>query len=88
MFVDNYSKLTVILKLSFKTMMPFFITERIISPEENNATVEDFLKKIAICLKDGCTKHFYAMLKIMKEHGNSPDEELAIAMEKSLSLKL
>ena len=68
-------------------MTPFFITERIISPEESNTTVEDFLKKISICLRDGNTKHFYAMLKIMKEHGNFADEELAIAMEKNLSLK-
>ena len=86
-FVDNYSKLTAILKLSFKNMMPHFITERIISPEENSAKVEDLLEKIAIYLKDGCTKHFYTMLKIMKEYGNSSDEELAIAMEKNLSLK-
>lgn len=68
-------------------MTPVFITERIISPEESNFTVEDFLKKIAMYLKDGCTEHFYAMLKIMKEHGNSPDEELAVSMEKNLSLK-
>ena len=87
MFIDNYSKLTTILKLSFKNMIPHFIEERIISPEERSIKVEEFLERIATCLKTGRTEHFYALLRIMKHYGNSSDEELANAMEENLSLK-
>ena len=85
-FLDNYSKLTDILKLSFKNMIPHFITERMISIEEKSIQVEDFLTKVATRLKDGDTEHFYALLKIMKHRGISSDEELAVAMEEKLSL--
>ena len=85
-FLDNYSKLTDILKLSFKDFIPRFITERMIGIEEESIGVKDFLKKIAACLKDGHTEHFYALLEIMKHHGKSSDEELAVAMEEKLSL--
>ena len=67
-------------------MIPDFITERIISLDEKSIEVEDFLEKIATCLKDGRTEHFYALLKIMKDYGNSSDEELAVAMEQKLSI--
>ena len=86
-FIDNYSKLTRILGLSFKNMIPDFITERIISfDEKKSIKVEDFLERIEIYLKDGHTKHFYTLLKIMKDHGKSSDEELAVAMEEKLSI--
>ena len=86
--IDNYSSLTIFLKLSFKDLVPHFISERIISLEEASIEVKDFLEKIATCLKDGHTDHFYALLKIMKYHGKSSDEEeLAVCMEEKLSLK-
>ena len=83
--IDNYSKLTTLLKLSLKKLIPHFITEKIINPEENSIKVEDLLDKIRTQLKNGYTERFYAMLKIMKNCGLSSDEELAKDMEKSLS---
>ena len=71
-------------------MVPYFITERVINPEEliegNSIRVENFLAKIATQLKDGHNGHLYSLLKIMKHYGKSPDEELALDMEKKLSL--
>ena len=68
-------------------MIPYFISEQIISLDEKSIEVEDFLsEKIATCLKDGHTEHFYTLLKIMKSRGNSSDEELAVAMEEKLSI--
>ena len=83
-FVDNFSKLSTILKLSFRTLAPFFVTEQLLSPTEVDVEAEHFLKNIAISLKSGTTTKFYTMLNIMKQHGNLPDEELAIAMENAL----
>ena len=71
-------------------MVPYFITERVINPEEliegKPIQVENFLAKIATNLKDGDNGHLYSLLKIMKYFGKSPDEELALDMEKKLSL--
>ena len=87
-FIDNYSKLTTVLKLSFKNLVPYFISKRIIDfDQKSKITTEDLLEKIMKHLKDGDTNHFYALLDIMKVHGNVADEELANAMEESLSLK-
>ena len=87
-FIVNYSKLTAILRLSFKNMIPHFISKRIIDfDEKSKITAEDLLDKIMTHLKDGDTNPFYTMLNIMKVHGNASDEELATAVEKSLSLK-
>ena len=86
-FIDNYSKLTTILKLSFNNMIPHFVTERIISPDERSIKVEDFLGKITTCLEGGRTENFHALLRIMKHYGNWSDEELASAMVENLSLK-
>ena len=85
--IDNYSSLTTILELNFKTVIHHFITERIISLEEKSIEVDDFLEKIATCSKNGHTDHFYALLKIMKRHGKLSGEELAVRMEEKLSLK-
>ena len=87
MLIDNYSSLTTILELNFKTVIPHFITEQIISPEEKFIEVDDFLEKIVTCLKNGHTDHFDVLLKIMKRHGNLSAEELAVRMEEQLSLK-
>lgn len=85
--IDEYSKLTAVLKPSFKNMIPHFISKRIINfDEKSTITVEDLLDKVMNCLKHGDTKHFYAMLDIMKNHGNFSVEELANDMEKRLSL--
>ena len=90
MFIDNYSKFRDVLKPGFENMVPYFITERVINPEEliegNSIRVENFLAKIATQLKDGHNGHLYSLLKIMKHYGKSPDEELALDMEKKLSL--
>jgi len=71
----------------FENMLPYFIPERIINPEEliedKPIRVESFLAKIAKHLKDG---HLYSLLKIMKCYGKLPDKELAYDMEKKLSL--
>ena len=86
-FIDYYSKLRDILKPGFKNMVPYFITERVINPEEcKSIQVEDVLAKIATHLKDGDNGHLYSLLKIMKHYGKLPDEELALEMEKKLSL--
>ena len=69
-------------------MVPHFISKRIIDfDEKSKITTEDLLDKIMTHLKDGDTNHFYALLDIMKVHGNVTDEELANAMEENLSLK-
>ena len=87
-FINNYSKIVAVLKLSFKNMIPHFISKRIIDfDEKSNVTAEDFLDKIMAHLKVGDTNPFYTMLSIMKVHGNASDEELAAAMEETLSLK-
>ena len=85
-FIDNYLNLTHILGPGFKNMIPYFIKERIISPDEDSIEVKDFLRKISTYLKDGHTEHFYMLLKIMKNCGKSSVEELAVAMEKQLSI--
>ena len=86
--IKNFSKLKTILGLSFKNMIPQFISEQIIDfDEQSEITVDDLLKKIMKHLKDGDTNHFYSMLNIMKVCGKESDEELATAMEKSVSLK-
>ena len=69
-------------------MIPHFISKRIIDfDEKSKITAEDLLDKIMEHLKDGDTNHFYAMLDIMKVHGNASDEELATTMKENLSLK-
>ena len=51
-FIDNYSKFSDILKPGFKNMIPYFITERMINPEESKfIQVEDVLAKIAMHLR-------------------------------------
>ena len=87
-FIDNYSKIVDVLKLSFKNMKPHFISERIIDlDEKSKITAEDLLDKIRTHIKDGNTDPFYTMLNIMKFRGNASDKELADAVEESLSLK-
>ena len=87
-FIDNYSKIVDVLKLSFKNMKPHFISERIIDIEEKSKiTAEDLLDKIMTHIKDGNTDPFYTMLNIIKSHGNAFGEELAAVVKESLSLK-
>ena len=84
--IDNYSKLTTVLRPGFDNMKHHFISKRIIGiDEQSKVTVEYLLEKIMTSLKDGHTEKFYAMLDIMKGYGNSTDEELAMAIEKNLS---
>lgn len=86
--INNYSKIVAILNLSFKNMIPHFISKRLINfDEQSKITVADLLKKILAQLKDGDTSPFYDMLNIMKVHGNASDEQLATTMEENLSLK-
>ena len=87
MFIDDYSKFRDVLKPGFENMVPYFIT---VNPAEliegKPIRVENFLAKIAANLKDGRNGYLYSLLKIMKHYGKSPDEELALDMEKKLSM--
>ena len=85
-FIDNYSKLTTVLRPGFDTMKHHFISKRIIDIDERSkVTVEYLLEKIMTSLKHGHTEQFHAMLDIMKGYGNCTDKELAMAIEKNLS---
>ena len=82
-FINNYSNLVAVLKPGFKNMIPHFVSKQIINPDETS--LENLLKKIATCLKEGDAKHFYNMLHIMKYHGNLSVKELADRIENELS---
>lgn len=92
-FLDNYFKLHAVLRVT--RLMPHFVPARIITPAdvteiigypEESVKVAKFLSHIEKNLKVGHANSFKVLLRIMKNYGNEAEEELAIAMEKSVSI--
>lgn len=86
-----YSRLCSTL-LDIHTLLPYFVTENIINPEnleEINATttssqkVQKLLKCILGPLDGGHTRGFYLMLRIMEMHGTLATQDLANEIKSS-----
>ena len=90
-FTENYSKLTEVLNVH--TLIPHFITERVITVDDasdikscnrESEKIMKLLDYIARPLKAGYTESFYIMLDVMKTHCTIAVEALANNMESSL----
>ena len=89
---NNHGKLQDTM-IDVDNLVKYFVTENYITTNEeekiktcatNSEKVRVLLTNISGPLKAGYKEVFYDMLKIMKEHGTKPTQDLAKSMESSV----
>ena len=92
-FKEKYQHLIHILSTSITELIPYFVTIKIITFDDESEIrdipkksdqADKLLKNIAMPLECGITICFYEMLNIMKKYGNLATQELAHIIEDAL----
>lgn len=91
-FIQYYSQ--IVSSLSAKALSPHFVTQKIISPEEqleifsitsSRKAASMLLSKISVALKVGSNEGFYKLLDITEQHGSIDSKNVTLAVRRKLS---